>query len=562
MADQSIFTTEVPAGHNFFDNAPITLSTSFYTKVDTVIDAARWWASSNRPVGGTYELVLFESTAEDTPVGNGEGVVIGQVSVPSPAGVPLDTWTDWQPFPVLARVRAYHVYKVGLRTSLGSYTATGNAFNATTTIGDFVTPQSNVFDAAVGGTYYNGSYTPDITNYPDQTFNATAYFIDARIPDLGGVLTRVGQQQVVASGGTTTLSLNITPDAGDIVVVKTQTWDYTIPSGAITDASSRLSFTRQINGNASGFVPYVAIDTAVCSARPTSPITITSTPGSACRHSMEVEIWRNGTLGAAVVATRGSTDLSTSMSATAGSVISWIASDSQSRDPANSVLVSGSSLVYTDDGHVGSNSVTYYGVHPVTSTGTPTFGIASNGSNTFSGKIAGIEILQATGGPTPTPVSQQFDLRWAVYQQATQQYDLRWAVYQQVAQQYDLRWSVSTLVGRQYDLRWAVYQQVAQQYDLRWAVAALVSAQYDLRWSVAQQVIQQFDLRWSVAALVSNQFDLRWSVTGRVKAQFSLKWSVDAFGPALPTKPIVVNRRTDALVINRTTGIDFTVERG
>jgi hypothetical protein len=51
-------------------------------------------------------------------------------------------------------------------------------------------------------------------------------------------------------------------------------------------------------------------------------------------------------------------------------------------------------------------------------------------------------------------------------------------------------------------------------------------------------------------------------VIGRVKKQLDLRWTVEAFGPALPTKPIVVNRHTDALVINRRTGIDFTAERG
>jgi uncharacterized ubiquitin-like protein YukD len=252
---------------------------------------------------------------------------------------------------------------------------------------------------------------------------------------------------------------------------------------------------------------------------------------------MTVEIWRNAAIGSAVVAIRGSTDLSTSMSATAGSQISFVGSDSQSRDPANSTLVSGSVLDYTDDGHVGLNSVSYFGHHPVAATGSVTFGVAGNVTppstvNTFSGKIAGIEILHSVS--LTTPVSKQFDLRW----------------------------SVAQLASQQYDLRWSVYQPVAKQYDLRWSVAQRINAQYDLQWQVAQTIARQFDFRWSVYSLVANQFDLRWTVTGRVKAQFSLKWSVDAFGPALPTKPIVVNRHTEALVINRRTGVDFRAERG
>lgn len=542
MADLSLFTTETPSGHDFYESSPITLATTFFSAVDTIIDAARWWSSATYRLGN-YELVLFEATAEDVPTGNGEGTVIASVMASS--GVhdfPDDQWTSWYTFPAPVKIRGLQAYKIGLRTSVGAYTASNSFFDTHSNVNGILTaPETGNFRPYTiqggPGTTNNGTYTPDITSYPDQTFNATAYFVDARSPDIGTNLTMVGFQKVTATGGTGTLSLSVVPEAGDVVVVKTQTWDYTISMSLADDATDRLVFARAIDGNGSGFVPWVGIDTATCAARPTSPIVITSAPGSSCRHSMTVEVWRNAAIGSAVVATRGSTDLSTSMSATAGSQISWVGSDSQSRDPANSTLVSGSVLDYTDDGHVGSNSVSYFGHHPVAATGTVTFGVAGNVTppstvNNFSGKIAGIEILHSAS-PT-TPVSQQFDLRW----------------------------SVSQLVGQQYDLRWSVSQTVSQQFELDWSVAQRINAQYELQWQVAQTVAQQFDFRWSVASLVANQFDLRWTVIGRVKAQFSLKWSVDAFGPALPTKPIVVNRHTNALVINRRTGIDFTAERG
>jgi hypothetical protein len=558
VADLSLFITETPSGHDFYEASAITLSTTFYSAVDTIIDAARWWSSATYRLG-TYELVLFEATAEDVPTGNGEGNVVASVMASNNAhDFPDDQWTSWYTFPAPVKIRGLQTYKIGLRTSVGAYTAYNSFFDTHSNVnGILVAPQTADFRPYTiqgsPGTTMNGTYTPDITSYPDQTFNATAYFVDARSPDIGSNLTMVGFQKVTVAGGAGALSLNVMPDAGDIVVVKMQTWDYTISMSLTDDTTDRLVFTRAINGNASGFVPWVGIDTATCAARPTSPITITSSPGSACRHSMTVEIWRNAAIGSAVVATRGSTDLSTSMSATAGSQISWVGSDSQSRDPANSTLVSGSLLDYTDDGHIGSNSVSYFGHHPVAATGSVTFGVAGNvtpGSpptvNTFSGKVAGIEILHSTS--STTPVSQQFDLRWSVAQLASQQYDLRW--------------SVSQLVGQQYDLRWSVSQTVSQQFDLRWSVAQRINAQYELQWQVAQTVARQFDFRWSVYSLVANQFDLRWTVIGRVKAQFSLKWSVDAFGPALPTKPIIVNRHTDALVINRRTGVDFKAERG
>jgi hypothetical protein len=239
------------------------------------------------------------------------------------------------------------------------------------------------------------------------------------------------------------------------------------------------------------------------------------------------------------------------MSATAGSQISWVAADSQSRDPANSTYVSGSVTEFVDDGHVGSNGVSYYGTHTVSADGSTTFGVAGNVTppstvNSFSGKIAGIEILHASTGMTP--VSVQLDLRWDVYQLASQQVDLRWDVYNSLAKQLDLRWDVYSALAKQLDLRWDVYQRATSLLDLRW--------------DVLERVAKQLDLRWDVYQRASSQLNLQWDVIGRVKKQLDLRWTVEAFGPALPTKPIVVNRHTDALVINRRTGIDFTAERG
>lgn len=512
MADQSIFTSQTPVGHNFFDNSAVTLSTSFYSTVDTVVDAARWWAASNKPIGGTYELVLFESTNEDVPTGSGAGIVIGQVTVPF-ANVPLDTWTGWQAFPALARIKAYHVYKVGLRTSLGSYVGTGAFFSADLVSGDFVAPQSNTFNAAVGGTYYNGSYTGSLVSYPENTFNATSYFVDVRSPDLGGDLTLVGWQKVTATGGTTALSLNVTPDAGDVVVVKLQTWDYTITMPLTDDATDRLTFTRQINGNASGFVPWVGIDTAVCAVRPTSPITITTAPATACRHSMVVEVWRNATIGAATVATRGGTDLSTSLSATAGSQISWIGADSQSRDPANSTLVSGSVLDGVDDGHVGANSVSYFGHHPVSASGSTTFGIASNTIGTFSGKIAGIEILQSTGGGT-VQVTGTLGAPWNVRQAATGALSAPWNVRRSVSQALSTPWAVRTAVTGVLSAPWAQRVSVSSSLSAPWNLRTLASGTLVAPWALRSQISATLGTPWIIRRRVTSTLQTLWVVEG------------------------------------------------
>jgi hypothetical protein len=142
------------------------------------------------------------------------------------------------------------------------------------------------------------------------------------------------------------------------------------------------------------------------------------------------------------------------------------------------------------------------------------------------------------------------------------QVDLRWSIAEVVGKQVDLRWSIAEVVGKQVDLRWSIAQIVGKQVDLRWSIAQIVNAQLDLRWSVAQQVAAQLDLRWSVAAIVGTQIDLRWAIDGRVKKQLDLRWSISGNSPTPTGKYIVVNRHTDALVINRRAGVDFTVERG
>jgi hypothetical protein len=518
VADQSIFTSETPVGHDFYEASAITLSTAFYSKVDTVIDAGRWWSALTYRIG-TYDLVLFEATAEDVPPGNGEGIVIGSVRASdSVHNFPDDQWTQWFEFPAPIRIRGHQTYKIGLRTSAGAYTAAGSFFDGhSIDIGDFVAPETGLFrtDAVQsgGGAIANGCYTPDITNYPDQTFNATAYFVDARIPDLGGDLTLVGWQKVTATGGTGTLSLNVMPDADDVVVVKSQTWDYTVTMSLADDATDRLTFTRQINGNGSGFYPWVGIDTAVCSARPTTQITITSTPSASCRHTMVVEVWRNATIGAATVASKGGTDLSTSLSATAGGQISWIGSDLQSLDPANSALVSGSVLDGLDDGHVGTNGVSYFGHHPVASSGSTTFGVASNTAGAFSGKIAGIEILQATGGGT-VQVTGTLGTLWNVRQAATGALSAPWNVRRSVSQALSMPWALRTAVTGVLSAPWAQRVSVSSSLSAQWSLRTLVSGTLTTPWALRGQISATLGIPWIVRRRVTSTLQTLWVVEG------------------------------------------------
>lgn len=453
MTAQSIYTSEVPSNHNVFDNSAITLATSFYTTVDTLIDAGRWWAASNRPAGGTYELVLFEATAEDN--GGGAGFALDSVSIPN-ASVPLDQWTAWQPLsagPV--KVRGYHIYKMGLRTSLGSYTATGHFFQSAPLVsGDFVAPKDITLIPGIGS-YWNGSFATDITSYPTQHFNETAYFVDARIPDLAGQLTLVGLQKVTANSGSGALTINITPDAGDVVVVKLTTWDTNV-STSLTTSSGGEMFTRQGAVAPGGFRPWVAIDTCPITVRPSAPITLSTTPSGAARRNMVVEIWRNATIGNFASANSGTTTLAGSINLTSGSQLSWVATDIQSRDPVNSSYLNGAVVEYLDDGHVGANSVSYFLRQAAGSGGSGiAFGMTNTNGDAYSGCIAGIELKQATGGGT-TPVGRSLDMPWAVRGPVGRSLDVPWAQRGPVGRTLDTPWIVRGAVGRTLDMPWSV----------------------------------------------------------------------------------------------------------
>jgi hypothetical protein len=170
---EHLFTTQTPTGLNFFENAPVTLSTALVFTADGYVTAGRFFAPTNPT--GTYELVLWRATAEDVPTGNGTGVIVGSVAVNQT--IKAGQWNT-VPFPSPLAVTANTVYKIALRTSVGSYTATNNFFTSEVDSGHIRGLQGSVLDPSLGGTYYNGSYKPDLVSYPNQTFNFSCYFVD------------------------------------------------------------------------------------------------------------------------------------------------------------------------------------------------------------------------------------------------------------------------------------------------------------------------------------------------------------------------------------------------
>jgi hypothetical protein len=169
---EHLFTTEVPSGANFFENAPTTLATTLGFLTAGYVTGARFFAPTNPQ--GVYELVLYQATHEDP--GGGTGTVIASKVVDQT--VLAGKWNAIA-FDAPVAVTTGVGYRIALRSSVGSYAATNNFFASGDLVtGNLLAPQTNVLHSQLGGSYANGTFAGDITSYPTGTFNATCYFVD------------------------------------------------------------------------------------------------------------------------------------------------------------------------------------------------------------------------------------------------------------------------------------------------------------------------------------------------------------------------------------------------
>jgi hypothetical protein len=216
------------------------------------------------------------------------------------------------------------------------------------------------------------------------------------------------QQNTTA--GTAISTPSFTPSNGEVVIVKLATWDTGTAMGA--PAGGSQTYTSRIVVAPGGFRPWVGIYTAVISGSPGS-MTISSTPAGSARYSMTVERWSSATLAATPATnsggtTNGGTGAAASALTTtaANSVLSWVAGDTQSLDPATRAYLGSATDEGVRDGHVGSNGVEYYAYQAVAAAGSTSFGLSAPTGMQWG--IAGIEVLDASGGAAPAfpPVRQ------------------------------------------------------------------------------------------------------------------------------------------------------------
>ena len=169
MAQQTLFTNEVPTLGNISEGQPVTVATTVTFAVDGTLDGIQVYMPAT--VSGTFSGAAWEITADDDPTG--AGTLLDTVAMPTPTPSAWQTFMFVTPIPVVAG----KAYRIGKRTTEGRYVATGGGFNgAGMTNGDISAPQTG--GTAAGLTpIYNGTFIESVSAYPNKTFNGNKYFV-------------------------------------------------------------------------------------------------------------------------------------------------------------------------------------------------------------------------------------------------------------------------------------------------------------------------------------------------------------------------------------------------
>lgn len=174
---ESLFTGQTPTQNNAGPDGPITLATTMLFGVDGTITHGRFFAPVT--VAGTYEAVVWEITGEDQA--SPSGTILGTVTFGALTPNSWNTIAFATPIPVVST----KAYRIGVRSSVGRYTATPSTFTAPIVNGN-LTGVQNLFLNVGKGSFLNGTFATDITSYPTQAFNAANYFVDVVFEAGGG----------------------------------------------------------------------------------------------------------------------------------------------------------------------------------------------------------------------------------------------------------------------------------------------------------------------------------------------------------------------------------------
>ena len=311
---------------------------------------------------------------------------------------------------------------------------------------------------------------------------------------VGPVLSESGfaKQATVQDSLALTYTFTTTPVAGDIIVVKFGTWGATDTMSAPTGGSQ--TFRADKIAAPGGFNQWAAVYSCKISGSPGN-FTITSTPSSSSRHSMEVERWTQADRAAtsAVNATSNGTGAAqTSLTTTgANSVISWTSGDASSQDPAGRTALSNNTFENVRDDHVGANGVDYHGYMTTTTAGSYTFGMSAPTGQTWV--MAGMEIL---AGSSTTPFTKDVVERYRVLNGFTkdvvERYRVTNAWTKDVVETYRVLNSLTKDVVERYRVLNALTKDVIERYRVLNSISVDVTERYRVLTGLAKDVVERY----------------------------------------------------------------------
>lgn len=185
----NLYTTQTPtSGYaDVFETVPVTLGTKFYVTVDDVVCTGGRFLGPSTIGVGSYELRLFEQTSADG--GSATGSLKRNKTFPS---LSPDVWnlldfTDGEGAPTPFTLVKNTIYCIACATSQGRYAALLNGFlSGAISNGGITGPQTNT-NPVGSGNVYNGVFGSGLVNFPNQTFNGHAYFVDPTLVFPSGV---------------------------------------------------------------------------------------------------------------------------------------------------------------------------------------------------------------------------------------------------------------------------------------------------------------------------------------------------------------------------------------
>lgn len=170
----SAHTTETPANPDVDNGGPIVLGVRFMVTEETERDGVDFYCPATNT--GTYDLTVFQTTADDDPANTGTGDPLETGSLASGDATPGE-WNKITHDPITYSPGV--VYTAAVRSSSGRYVSTANGLTDGLTGGGIILVDNNTDPNPPGlGTIVNGVFVEGAMAYPVSTFNASDYFID------------------------------------------------------------------------------------------------------------------------------------------------------------------------------------------------------------------------------------------------------------------------------------------------------------------------------------------------------------------------------------------------